>query len=95
MEQEASSQRGGASVTVVELRAKPPEGVVILAAACLFSIKQHGVWDLHALQGVRLAELHYEFLLTVKEQPGPGTHVQLSRRAAVLLREDGAGNVAV
>lgn len=65
MKQEVSSQRGGASVTVVELRAKPPEGVVILAAARLFSIKQHGVGEHHALQGVRLAELHYEFLLAV------------------------------
>lgn len=65
MKQEVSSQRGGASVAVVELRAKPPEGVVILAAARLLSIKQQGVWEHRALQGVRLAKLHYEFLLTV------------------------------
>ena len=38
----------GASVTVVELRAQPPEGVVVLPAG-LLSLKQHGVWEHHAL----------------------------------------------
>lgn len=37
-----------ASVTVVELGAQSPEGVVILPAG-LLPFEQHGVWEHHAL----------------------------------------------
>lgn len=36
------------SVTVVKLRAQPPEGVVIMPAG-LLSFKEHGLWKHHAL----------------------------------------------
>ena len=55
MKQKVSSQRQErmhlkrASVTVVELRAKPPKRVLVLPTACLLAIKQHGVWEHHAL----------------------------------------------
>lgn len=49
MKQTLSSQRREyTSVTVVQLRAQAPEGVIVLPAG-LLSFKQHGVWEYHAL----------------------------------------------
>lgn len=87
-----SSQR--ASVTIVELRAKPPDRVLIFPSSML-AFKQHGLWEHHTLEWIRLAELHNEFLFTVQQQPRPRAHIQPTGGATVPLWQNGWWDVLV